>query len=466
MGKYKKLMMNSVVFAIGNLGSKIISVVMIPLYTYFLTTSEYGQVDLVTTAISLLLPLVSLTIGQAVIRFAVSRSETKDRKEIFSNAIAVATVASLFFMLIYPLLNYFHFFDGILLYFTLLLIFQLFGDILSQFVRGIGRVKEFALNGILTTFVIAALNMYFLVYLHMGIAGYLLSMVLAAIVSDIYLFVIIKGFQYFSIHALNKGLLKVMLSYSIPLIPNNIMWWLINGSTRYFILLFAGASANGLFAVANKIPSVLSIATTIFSQAWQLSAFEENESEDKGIFYTKVFKNYYIVLFLFSSLLLIINKHLITYTVSSEFKDSWKLVPFLLLAAIYKSFSGYLGTTYTASMETKGVFTTTVYGAVISVIANFVLIPLFGVYGAGVGTFLAFFFTWLLRLKDTKRLVGMQINYKELFVLNGIFIIQTVTMHYLDGIVLIAVEVACFVLMAFCLRNTIILFIRLVLRKG
>lgn len=466
MEKYKKLMMNSVVFAIGNLGSKIISVVMVPLYTYFLTTNEYGQVDLVTTAISLLLPLVSLAIGQAVIRFAVSRSENDDRKEIFTNAIVIALVASLVIILLYPLLKYFHFFDGILIYFSLLLIFQLFGDILSQFTRGIGKVKEFAFNGILTTFVVAGLNLYFLIYLHLGIDGYLLSMIIAAIVSDIYLFMVIKGFSYFSFRSLNKDLLKLMLSYSIPLIPNSIMWWLINGSTRYFILLFAGASANGLFAVANKIPSVLSIATTIFSQAWQLSAFEEHESKDKGIFYTKVFKYYYIILFLFSSVLLIINKHLVTYTVSSDFKDSWKLVPFLLLAAIYKSFSVYLGTTYTASMETKGVFTTTIYGAIISVIANLVLIPLFDVYGAGIGTFLAFFFTWLLRLKDTKRLVGIQINYKELFVLNGIFIIQTVTMHYLDGIVLIAVEVACFVLMVFYLRDTIISFIRLVLRKG
>ncbi|MDN6842689.1 MAG: oligosaccharide flippase family protein, partial [Staphylococcus equorum] len=308
MSKYRKLIVNSVVFAIGNLGSKIISVIMVPLYTYFLTTNEYGQVDLVTTAISLFLPLASLAVGQAVIRLAVSRSAKNDRKEIFSNAIAVAAVASLVIVLFYPLLRYFHFFDGILIYFTLLLIFQLFGDILSQFTRGIGKVKEFAINGILTTFVIAGLNLYFLIYLHLGIDGYLLSMIIAAVISNIYLFIVTKGFRYFSLQALNKELLQAMLRYSIPLIPNSIMWWLINGSTRYFILLFVGASANGLFAVANKIPSVLSIATTIFSQAWQLSAFEENDSKDKGIFYTKVFKNYYIILFLFSSLLLIINK--------------------------------------------------------------------------------------------------------------------------------------------------------------
>lgn len=466
MGKYKKLIMNSAVFAIGNLGSKIISVVMVPLYTHFLTTNEYGQVDLVTTAISLLLPLVSLAIGQAVIRFSVSRNKNDDRREIFSNAVMLVVSVTVLTILLYPFLSYLNFFGVLLKYFVLLLIFQLFGDILSQFARGIGKIKEFAFNGILTTLVLAGINVYFLIHLDLGIEGYLMSMIIAAGVSNVYLFFVVNGFKYFSIKSLDKELLGVMLKYSVPLIPNSVMWWVINGSTRYFILVFAGVSANGLFAVANKVPSVLSIATNIFSQAWQLSAFEENESEDKGAFYTQVFKNYYIILFLFSSLLLIINKHLITFAVSSGFQNSWKLVPFLLLAAIYRSFSGFLGTTYTASLKTKGIFITSIYSAIVSVVANFILIPVLGVYGAGIGTFLSFFVMCIFRLKDTKKIIGIEINYQELFVLNGIFILQTLIMHYLDGVFLILSESICFLLLAFYLRKTILSFIHLIFRRN
>ncbi|MFB5430450.1 lipopolysaccharide biosynthesis protein [Enterococcus casseliflavus] len=449
MNKYKKLFQNSLVFAIGNLGSKIVSIIMVPLYTHYLSTEQYGQVDLIITAISLLLPIISLAIGQAVIRFAVSHSNKESERQIFSNAVCINILALLLLLLIYPALNYFKVFDNYLELFLILLISQMFGETLSQFTRGIGKVKQYAFNGILTTFIVACLNIFLLVTLDMGIVGYLLSMIFSSVVSNIYLFLVVKGFTLFSIKKIDKKLTRNMLVYSVPLIPNSIMWWVINGSTRYFILIFAGMSANGLFAVANKLPSILSIVTNIFSQAWQLSAFEEQDSADKSSFYTLVFKNYYIVLFLFASLIMVINKPLITYTVGSDFVDSWKIVPFLLLASIYQSFSGFLGTSYTASLQTKGVFITSIYGSIVSVIANVLLIPLFGVYGAGVGSCIAFVTMYLFRLRDTKNIIGLNVDTKLFLFLNILFLLQLVIMHMFSGIILIIAETALFSVMLY-----------------
>lgn len=465
MDKYKKLVMNSVVFAIGNLGSKFISIIMVPLYTHMLSTEEYGKVDLITTAISLLLPLLSLSIGQAVIRYAVANSKHDDEVAIFSNAISLNVFGILLILLIYPILSYFEVFGEALNYFIVLLIFQMFGDTLSQFARGIGKVRQYALNGVISTLITACSNIYFLVHLRWGIEGYLISMILASLVSNIYLFKVIQGFKLFSFRHLNKNLLKKMLLYSIPLIPNSVMWWIVNGSTRYFILIFAGVSANGLFAVANKIPSVLSIATNIFSQAWQLSAFEEQDSEDKSSFYSLVFKNYYTILFLFASFLLIINKHLVTYSVAESFSESWKLVPFLLLASMYQSFSGFMGTTYTASLKTKGVFTTSVYAAVVSVIANVILIPLLGVYGAGIGTCLAFIVMWFFRLKDTEKIIGLRVNFKEYGLFNLLFLLQTIVMHILDGGRLLITESLLFLIMCFIAKDNLMIIMKKILKK-
>lgn len=457
--------MNSFIFAIGNLGSKFISILMVPLYTRFMTAGEYGQVDLITTAISLLLPVISLSIGQAVIRYAVAYSNKNDEDQIFSNALMLNFAGLVLVILLFPVFLYFKVFDDLLPFFVILLIAQLFGDTLSQFVRGIGKVKQYAINGIITTFFTASLNILLLVHLGLGIKGYLISMIIAAFISDIYLFVISKGYSLFSVSYLNKELLKKMLIYSIPLIPNSIMWWVINGSTRYFILIFVGVSANGLFAVANKIPSILSIATNIFSQAWQLSAFEEQESKDKSTFYSLVFKDYYTILFICSSLILTINKPLIAYSVGTAFKSSWKLVPFLLLASMYQSFSGFLGTTYTASLKTKGVFTTSIWAAIISVVANVILLPLLGVYGAGIGTCLGFVVMWAIRLRDTKRIIGITMDFKEYFLLNLIFLIQTAMMHVFDGEILIIGELLCFFLMCFVVRNSLVSITKKILKR-
>ncbi|UNB89111.1 lipopolysaccharide biosynthesis protein [Lactiplantibacillus plantarum] len=464
MDKYHKLAMNSLIFAIGNLGSRFISIIMVPLYTRFMTTSEYGQVDLVTTAISLLLPIISLAIGQAVIRFAVAYSESDDRKRIFSNAVALNILGTLLLGLVFLILQPFHLFHGLLAYFTILLILQLFGDTISQFVRGIGRVRQYAINGILTTIITAGLNILLIVQWQQGVDGYLVSMIVAAAISDFYLFIVSRGFNLFSIRHLNKKLLGSMLIYAVPLIPNSIMWWIINGSTRYLILFFVGAGANGLFAVANKIPSILSIATNIFSQAWQLSAFEEQDSSDKAGFYTSVFKNYYTVLFIGASIILIITKPLIIYTVGQQFSSSWELVPFLLLASMYQSFSGFLGTTYTASLQTKGVFTTSILAAMVSFIANLVLLPIIGVYGAGIGTCLGFVAMWWIRLKDTKKIIGLNVNLKEYALLNIVFFIQTGIMYLFNNSTLVVAEALCFILMCLVVHQNLYSVIKKVLK--
>src|SRR5699024_6034075 len=108
----------------------------------------------------------------------------------------------------------------------------------------------------------------------------------------------------------SKNTILSMLQYSIPLIPNSIAWWASNTINRYFILFLIGTSANGIFAVANRIPSLLSIVNSIFFQSWQLSAVEEYDSKDRNSFYTNVFNSYIKILFICTSGILVILKPL------------------------------------------------------------------------------------------------------------------------------------------------------------
>ena len=185
MSKYKKLVGNSFIFAVGNLGSKLISFVLVPLYTYYLTTKEYGQVDLVTTTVSLMIPIVSGGISVAVLRFALDKEV--DKKSVVTNATVIALIGILLTAVCYPLLAATKAFDKILLAFLFLLAFQVFTQIIAQFARGNGQVRVFAFNGMIKTLAIGLLNIYFLVVLKMGLNGYLISLILAEIVSLIYL---------------------------------------------------------------------------------------------------------------------------------------------------------------------------------------------------------------------------------------------------------------------------------------
>lgn len=452
MSTYKKLIGNSFIFAIGNLGSKLISIILVPLYTYYLTTSEYGTVDLITTTTSLLLPIVSLSIFDAVLRFAMDKKQPTD--VVFTNAIVVTGLGSLIAILTYPILSELNVFGGLLIFMYVILILQAFQTLSAQFVRAIGKVKVFALNGIVQTLIIGLMNIILLVYFNMGIAGYLLAMVASNLVSIIYLTIVGKTYKFINFKKINKTLSKKMLVYCVPLIPNALMWWVMNASSRYFILFFVGANANGLFAVANKIPSLLSILNQIFSQAWQLSAIEEFDSKDKSKFYSEVFNYFSMFMFLGTSAILVVIKVTMDFAVAPEFYTSWKYVPFLLLGVVFSSFSSFLGTNYVAAKKTGGVFRTSVIGGIVNVVSNLIFIPLIGTNGAGVSTMISFFVIWVIRVYDTKQFIDMKLNLKILFANISIIAIQIAIIYLnLTSVMEIVIEASLFVILIIINKN-------------
>src|SRR5699024_9624918 len=144
-----------------------------------------------------------------------------------------------------------------------------------------------------------------------------------------------------------------------------LMWWLINGSSRYFISWFIGVDANGLFAVSNRMPSFINIVSQVFSQAWQLSAFQTYEEGDSTDFYSSIFDLYSGVLLLSTSLVIVTIIPLFDWALSVDFYTAWESVPFLLLGSVFSALSGFIGVAYTASKQTKGVFKTSIYGGLI-----------------------------------------------------------------------------------------------------
>lgn len=464
MNRYRKLINNSIIFTIGNFGSKIISFLMVPLYTHLLSTSEYGTVDLISTTIGLLLPLLTLELGQAALRYAVETKNEIEKNKIFSILTVHILIITILGVLALTVFYYLNLFNNYGLLFIVLLISRLMNNLYSEYIRGIGLIKEFAINGILMTLITVVSNIILLVYLGLREEGYIISLIIATLGSNLYLFYAFKGKERLSEFNVDKSLQRKMLRYSIPTIPNSAMWWIISGSTRYFILYFAGATGNGLYAVANKIPSLISMVTGIFSQSWQLSSFEEYESKDKNQFYSNTFNIYWVFLFLSGSAILIILKPLLSFLVEESFYESWKIVPILLYAVIYQSFASFLGTNYSASKKTKGAFTTSVYAGVVSLISSIIFIPLFGTIGASISSALSFLTMFGIRMIDTRKYVEISINLKEFLFSNLIYIVQTIALFTLEGIKLIILEALLFLSLLLINKNVIMKIFNVFLR--
>src|SRR5699024_10157110 len=159
---------------------------------------------------------------------------------------------SIIILIMFPALSYLNIFGEYLFSFLFILVLAQSNSILTNYVRGIGLIKQFAFNGILQTVVLVICNILFLVVFNLVVDGYLISIIISSMVSNTFLFLVSQGYKYIFKGSLKSNkVLKSMVTFSIPLIPNSTMWWVINGATRYFILFFVGSAGNGLYAVAS-----------------------------------------------------------------------------------------------------------------------------------------------------------------------------------------------------------------------
>lgn len=429
MNKYRKLIKNSGIFTVANFGTKLLNIVFVPLYTYWLTTSEFGTVDLVTTTINLLSPIVMLGMSDAVMRFAFEKNIEK--RNLISSGMYVVIIGSITVGIIGLVLSFASkestwSFKKYISIFLAILCSQGINSVLAQYHRGIGNVVTFASNGIIITIVQIIMNLITLLMLKMGVMGYLLSMLVSYIIPSVYLLIKDKVWTLIKLEYKNNELIRRLIYYTLPLIPTNMMWWVMNMSSRYVIVGTLGVAANGIFAVSNKIPTIINLLNTIFQQAWQMSAIEEfNDSKNSKQFMSQVYYFFVLFMILGTDGLMIIVYPVVRYTFSTGYFDSIEYIPFLLVAAMFSNFAGFLGTSYVAAKSTLGALKTSFIGATINLILTILLVRPFGLLGVSISMIVSYFVTWIYRSNDTQKIIQLYRLDSKILLSIGVVIITS-----------------------------------------
>ncbi|MBC2115088.1 lipopolysaccharide biosynthesis protein [Listeria booriae] len=425
MNRYKKLGWNTFIIGIGSMGSKFMIFLLVPFYTFYLSPSEYGQADILMMTISILIPIVTLSIADGVFRYTMDKAS---KKQVFSTACMILLMAGMILILLTPLLRSVPMLQNYYGLFLTLLIVQLWNTLFQQQVRANGKLILYSVSGLLMSGVLLVANVIFLKYYDMGVDGYLYANLLAFAVNTLVLFFGAKLYKLFSFRAVNKALLKKMLIYSLPLIPNAILWWVMQVSDRYILTFFLGVAANGLYTVAAKIPSLLSMLSSIFFQAWSISAIGEKLKQNDS-FFTGVFTLFSCLFFVATEGIMLIVQPFSAILFSSAYHGVWQYVPFLLIAVLLSSFSSFLEVSYMVEKKTKQLLFTSLKGSVINVGLALLLIPTIGILGASIATLAGFLVTWLLRMKQIQ--FFNQIEFKKMFWMSmGLLITQSVYLSF------------------------------------
>ena len=464
--KYKYLAKNIGLLTLSSFATKLLSFFLVPLYTNILTTTEYGINDLFLTTIGILIPVLTLNIQEAVLRFSIDKKY--DKSKVLSVGIWYLISGSFIiiaFLIINGIFGFFELFDRYAIFFFLMFFSQALTGILTSYIRGKDNIFDLSISSILNAAIIIVCNILFLVVFRWGLIGYFLANIIGPLVQCTYLSTKGKILNNKRLFKYDYGISKEMLTYSRPLILNAIGWWLNNAADKYVVIYFLGLAENGIYSVAGKIPSILNIFQGIFAQAWTLSAVKDYDPEDKSGFFASTYATYNCFMTLGCSAIIVIDKLLAKLLYANDFFEAWRYVPWLTIAIVFGSLAGYLGGFFSAVKDSKMFAESTLIGSFFNIVVNFALTPISGTMGAAIATCASYVTVWVIRLLHSRKYIKLRIKILRDLSAYTLLFFQAGVLYFLSGPVLYSVEVILFAINAILYKREIGLLVEKILER-
>jgi O-antigen/teichoic acid export membrane protein len=420
------LIKNTFIVGLGTVASKAIIFLMAPFFSKWLSTEAYGEFDLISTYVSLILPFCTLSIYEAVFRFLLDDFDEKKRKVVISSSFSFIVVGTLFFVLVYylgSLLFSFIRFDALII---MLLLCQLFYTYMSEVARGLKKLAVYSAFSFISVILLTILSTVNLLVLKMGLRGIVLGYSLGYLISAIGLFIATKTFRYLSLQDVSITGLKELISYSWPLIPNSISWWVVSVSDRVIIRTFIGLAANGIYAVANKVPSIVSILFSVFHISWVQSASESISDDDYIVFCNNVYNKLFTFVSSVGAVLIGCNFIVYNYVFDTKYSDAYYYTPILIVSIVFSCLSQFMGGIMIAKKQTKKNGATNVVAAISNIIINLAFVKRFGLYAAAGSTLCSYLILFLMRKHYIGKEMSLKLSNKNKLVLLYMILIAAI----------------------------------------
>ena len=439
------LLGNTLVFALGGLAVKAVSLVLMPLYTTALTAGEYGTAELLNSAIEIVLPLLSLGVVEALYRFSIDDDVPKD--ELFAGSLVVLGGGIVCTGVLCALGSVVWGMEHAGSFFVLFCSVCVF-KATTQLARGLGHVRRFVVYGLINALAMVVSTYLLLFRAHLGVEGYLWSFAIGYLMGGLVAFLGSAEYRLLVPFRVDRVLLRRMLVYSLPLVPNLLSWWLVSVSGRYVVLWGSGVVAAGLFTAASKMPALVNIVASVFQQAWQYSTAREINSPDRGAFFGSVLRGYSLATLSAAGLVIALNRPISRVMLQAEFSEGWRYVPLLMLVASFGVISIFFESFYQALKNSGVLMASTAMGAVVNVILGVALVPFMGPWGAGLAGAMAYALILVVRARDLRRRIDLPIDRPRLTYQLALLIGITACMSFDGGSWLSAAVWACLILLA------------------
>ncbi len=443
----RALLIGTITYAIGTFGTKFLNFLIVPLYTYYISPSDLGDYDLLVTTVSLLSSLITMKVSDATYRWIIKEKENEvpyisaTYKLLFGNCLMAVLILLIINQFI-PIWNCY--------YFIAILIGDRILECLQKILRGLKNQKLFAISGIVHSSIMLGLNVIKICFLHQGVTALLQSSIVSLYITILFIVIAEKGLRRVDLKPNYRKQQKEMLKYSIPLVPSALSWWVMSTSDRYIIRLFMGSAANGIYSVASKFPTILQTVFTMFNNAWTDMALAQLEKGNETTQYTKkIFEQLYSLSFGMAFVLIPLTKLFMKLILSQSYKEAAVYMGFLYMGSVFHGLSAFCSIGYLKGKRTGGAAITSIYGAIINLVVNILLIKYIGLFAASISTFLGYFVMWLCIMRDIRDTFPIKIDVLHFIIYLAIgIVISTVTIwttNVADAIITVIAGVFFFI---------------------
>ena len=413
MKREEKLVKNTAILTIGTVFSSLFSFFLVPVFSHWLSESEYGNYDLFLTYVTLLIPVVTLSCGEAAFRFLLDSKEEGEKRNILNCTWFIACIGTIVgiiaILVIFPILHLSCMFPFIALFISFMLYNQ--GNFIA---RGFRKLTIYTVSNILYLIMMAIFVTWFVFFEKKGLAGILYGNAIGHFIGFLYMFVRCRMWKYISFTLPKLTDIKKQIGYSAPLIPNSVSWWVVNVSDRTIITVVLGSALNGIYAIAYKLPSLCSTVFGVFHMSWLESAVDSLNDEDRNDYTNGVFNNIFPFCFSVATGVLACNRYFYKWIWDPKYANGHVFVWILLCGMCFSFLAQFLGGLLIAEKRTKANGTTTVVAAIINIIVHIALVKSIGLYAAAISTMVSYLSLFIIRMVMLNKAYQLKINYKSI----------------------------------------------------
>jgi O-antigen/teichoic acid export membrane protein len=391
-----KVVSHTSIYMFGDMLRYSTSLIMLPIYTRYLTPEDYGVVELLTMLIDFAAIIFGARVGQSVFRFYCTASSDDEKKNIISSAlllgvlfngigaIAITVLSGPLAEAIFSDLS----FQRYIVLFSITMFMLPLTEIPLVHVRAQQKPWLFFTFSVAKLTLQLGLNIYLVVYHEMHVAGVVYSAVISSVVMAIFL----TGYSLSKTGmCATKATCKKMFSFSLPLKLASIGSFYLAFGDRYFLNVYSDLSQVGIYALGYKFGFIFTmISWTPFEKMWDAEKYTIHEKPNAKAIYQKIFLYISSILILLGLCISLFTKDLLKIMADPAFLSAYEIVPIIILAYIFQAWTRYCNLGILLKNKTMQIAHAEMIAVLVMTVAYFTLIPAYGIHGAAWATVIGF----------------------------------------------------------------------------